>query len=46
MLAFEGIQTAYDVDYDYEDYKGRGTLLLWFKEIQYELNVTNFIISF
>lgn len=30
------------MDYDYDDFKGRGSVLTWYKELQFEMEVNKF----
>lgn len=45
-MTFDGVQTVYDVDYDYDDFKGRGSLLTWYKQLQFEMEVIDLNNSF
>lgn len=38
-MTFDGVQTVYAVDYDYDDFKGRGSVLTWYKQLQFEMQV-------
>jgi len=40
IITFDGVQTVYDVDYEYENFKGRGTVLIWFKQLQFDMSIT------
>ncbi|KAJ6649861.1 hypothetical protein Bhyg_05102 [Pseudolycoriella hygida] len=39
FVTFDGVQTVYDVDYEYSDFKGRGSLLTWFKQLQFQMQI-------
>ncbi|KAG4072469.1 hypothetical protein HA402_004401 [Bradysia odoriphaga] len=38
-LTFDGVQTVYDVDYEYDDFKRRGSVLTWYKQLQFEMKI-------
>lgn len=45
-LIFGKVEMVYDLDYNLEDYIGKGTMILIFKEVTFEFSVYNiFLIS-